>query len=171
MWFSYVFSGLRRGESEYIFKRNNTSISILFCCVFRLLLLTNSNSCLLKYVYPNDKLHLPCFLFFFLNLSQLAFPTDFYECNRKEYGKIGLKESGNCYRSRIECISWKVVQTSWTEFGILTSFSFTLPLSMERPMEWNTYRKEKFWSFGILNTTLTNDTFVWVIVINISIYP
>lgn len=31
---------------------------------------------------------------FFLNLTQLAFLTDFYECNRKEYGKIGLKESG-----------------------------------------------------------------------------
>ena len=88
MWFSCVFSGLRT-ESEY-----NTSISILFCCVFRLFLLTNSNSCLLKYVYPNDKLHLPCFVFFFFNLSQLALPTDFYECNRKEYGKIGLKESG-----------------------------------------------------------------------------
>ena len=31
---------------------------------------------------------------FFFNLSQLAFPTDFYQCNRKEYEKIGLKGSG-----------------------------------------------------------------------------
>ena len=83
-----------RVRIKFYIKRNNTSISILFCCVFCLFLLTNSNSCLLKYVYPNDKRHLPCFVFSFLNLSQLAFPTDFYECNRKEYGKIGLKESG-----------------------------------------------------------------------------
>ena len=142
MWFSCVFSGLRT-ESEYIFKRNNTSISILFCCVFRLFLLTNSNSCLLKYVYPNDKLLLPCFVFFFFKFISAGFSYWLLSMQPKRIRKNRFEREWKSYRSRIECISWKVVQTSGTEFGILTNFSFTLPLSMERPMEWNTHIVKK----------------------------
>ena len=62
----------------------------------------------------------------------------------KRIRKNRFEREWKSYRSRIECISWKVVQTSGTEFGILTSFSFTLPLlSVERPMEWNTHIVKK----------------------------